>query len=126
MTHEPLLVGACLVGLVAAVASIAFAGRRFEHWIARASIAAAVIAAGILSLACAAADEAYAGVTLGIAASASLMGGGLVWEREARGSEAAALYLRVLAPLAIAAVAFTAALSEWHPPPETEITVPIH
>ncbi|HSR99199.1 MAG TPA: hypothetical protein VLM79_19220 [Kofleriaceae bacterium] len=103
-----------LVGLAALVPLRA----RAERWVAIGSVVLAVVAIGMLSLACAAFDRVYAGVTLGLAASVSLAAAGLVWEREARGREETARYLmRVLVPLIVVGILVVAATSTWTPPP---------
>jgi len=96
MTSEPLIVGVCVVGLVVAAAALVPLRARVERWVAIGGVVLAVVAVGMLSLACAAFDRVYAGVTLGLAASVSLAAGALVWEREARGrEEAARVYTRL-------------------------------
>jgi ABC-type amino acid transport substrate-binding protein len=114
MTSEPLLVAVCVIGLAAAVCALAVARRRFERKVAIGFIVLAVVAAGVLTFACAAVDHVYAGISVGLAAAVALIGGTLVWEREARGRfETAVRYLWVLAPLSVAAIAITAMLSTW-------------
>jgi hypothetical protein len=125
MTSTPLLVGICLLGAAAVACAFALARRRGERWVAIAFIVAAGLAAGVLTLACAAVDRVYAGITMALAASVSVAIGGLVWELEARGKfEVAAGYLKVLVPLVVAAIAITAALSTWDPPPNEVIQIP--
>ena len=126
MTSEPLVVAVCALGLVVALASLVPVRARSERWIAIGGVVMSVLAIGTLSLACAAFDRVYAGITLGLAASASLAAGSLVWEREARGRpETARRYLRVLVPLIVAGIAITAAASTWTPPPDHSPDVPI-
>jgi hypothetical protein len=125
MTHEPVLIGACLLGAAAAVCAFALARRRGERWVAIALIVAAGLAAGVLTFGCVVVDRPYAGITMALAASLSLAGGGLAWEREARGRfKAATRYLKVLVPLVVAAIAITAALSTWKPPANEVIATP--
>jgi hypothetical protein len=126
MTSEPLIVVVCALGLVVAAAALVPWRAQTEHWMAIDGAALAVLAVGMLSLACAAFDQVYAGVTLGVAASVSLAAGALVWEREARGREETARYLlRVLVPLIVVGIVVVAAVSTWDPPPDRPPDVPI-
>jgi drug/metabolite transporter (DMT)-like permease len=119
MTSEPLLVMVCVLGVVVTLAALAPLRARAERWVAIASVVVSVLAAGVLSLACAGFDRVYAGVTLGLAASVSLAAAGVVWEREARGrDETARQYMRVLVPLIVAGIVIVAAASTWTPPPD--------
>lgn len=118
MTSEPLIVAVCALGLVIAVAALVPWRARAERWVAIASIVLSVVPVGMLSLACAAFDRVYAGVTLGLAASVSLAAGALVWEREARGrTETAREYVRLFVPLIVVGIVIVAAVSTWTPPP---------
>jgi hypothetical protein len=118
MAGNPLLVGICAFGVLVVVISFLLSRRRGERWVAIACIAGATACHLLLWFAWTIVEHAYAGLTLGLTASLSLAAGGLIWEREARGTlSTATTYLRVLAPLAIAGVAITALLSTWHPPP---------
>jgi peptidoglycan/LPS O-acetylase OafA/YrhL len=122
MAGDPLLVAICAFGLVAAALSLAVPARgRAERWIAIVLSAASFAAAGLLTLEWLSRNEAYAGVTVGTAAATCLLAGTIVWEREARGRDATARrLLRILQPLALAAVAATAALAEWTPLPDRD------
>jgi hypothetical protein len=126
MTSEPLIVAVCVHGLVVALAALVPWRARAERWVAIGGVMLAVVALGMLSLACAAFDRVYAGVTLGVAASASLVAGAVIWEREARGREETARYLmRVLVPLIVVAVVIVAAASTWAPPANRPPDVPV-
>lgn len=119
MTSEPLIVAVCAIGLVVAAAALLPLRARAERWVAIGGVVLAMVAVGMLSLACAAFDQVYAGVTLGLAASVSLAAGGLVWEREARGrAETATEYMRLFVPLIVVGIVVVAAVSTWDPPPD--------
>lgn len=122
MAGDPLLVAICVLGLVVAALALAIPARsRSERWIAIVLIAACFAAAGLLALEWLGHDEAYAGITVGTATATCLLAGTVVWEREARGRDAAAgRLLRLLQPLAVAALAVTAALAVWIPPPDSD------
>ena len=125
MTTNALLIGICLVGGAAVICALALARRRAERWVAIAFIVLAGTSAGVLTVICAAVDRVYAGITMALTASVCVALGGLVWQREARGGFAAAtLYVKVLAPLMVAAFAITAAVSTWHPPPDEDVVLP--
>jgi hypothetical protein len=129
MTSEPMLVAICVFGLVIALAALAPVRARGERWVALGALVAAVLAAGVLSLACAAFDRVYAGITVGMAASVSVAAGALVWEREARGrDETARQYMRVLVPLIVAGIVIVATTSTWNPPPDhpPDVRIPVH
>ena len=126
MTYQAPVVAVCVLGLVIALASLVPVRGRGERWVAVGAVVLSMLAVGTLTLACAAFDRVYAGITLGLAASVSLAVGSLIWEREARGRpETATRYLRVLVPLIIAAIAITAAASTWSPPPDHPPDVPV-
>lgn len=119
MASDPIMIGLCSFGVFAAIAAIAVPRDRWERRFAIAFTVLALIVSGLFGVRWADADEAYAGLTLATASSLGYAAGGLIWEREARGRpEAAAMRLRWLAPLVLAAWAAIAALSTWHPPPD--------
>jgi len=125
MTSQPPVIAVCVLGLVVALASLVPV-RHGERWVAIGAVVLSMLAVGTMTLACAAFDQVYAGITLGLAASVSLAAGALIWEREARGRpETATRYLRVLAPLIAVAIAITAAASTWTPPPDDPPDVPV-
>jgi hypothetical protein len=127
MTSNPLLVAICWFGLVAAVCAAAVVRRNGERWVAIGVAVVALVAVGLLVLACAAFDRVYAGITLGLAAAVGVAGGCVIWEREARGRpEAAAAYFRLLVPFVAVGALATAALSTWKPVPDKTIDVPLH
>jgi hypothetical protein len=128
MTSEPMIIAVCALGLVVAAAALVPLRAQAERWVAIGCVALAVVPVGMLSLACAAFDRVYAGVTLGVAASVGLAAGTVVWEREARGREETARYLmRVLVPLIVVGIGVVAAASTWTPPanhpPDVDLTV---
>ncbi|HEU4734860.1 MAG TPA: hypothetical protein VFT22_43510 [Kofleriaceae bacterium] len=126
MSSEPPLIAVCVLGVAVALAALVLVRGRAERWVAIGCVVLSVLAAGLLALACAAVDEVYAGITVGLAAALSMAAGGLVWEREVRGRpDAAARYLRVLVPVVIAGTAIVAATSTWSPPPNRPPDVPI-
>lgn len=124
MTENPLLIAICLFGLVAVICAFAFAGRRVERWIALACLLLNVLAVGLLVVACLAFDEPHVGLTLGLAAAASLLVANVVWQYEARGRDALRS-VQILVPLVVAALSATAALSTWHPRPNQQINIPL-
>lgn len=126
MTSEPLLVAVCALGFVVALAAVLPLRARVERWVAIGGVVLAVVAVGMLSLACAAFDRVYAGVTVGLAASVSVAAGALIWEREARGrEETARSYMRLFVPLIVVGIVVVAAASTWAPPPDRPPDVPV-
>lgn len=129
MTSEPLVVAVCVLGLVIALTALVPMRGRAERWVAIGGVVLSVLAAGTLSLACAAFDRVYAGITVGLAASVSLAAGAVVWEREARGrDETARQFMRVLVPLIVAGIVIVAAASTWTPPPDRppDVNLTVH
>jgi hypothetical protein len=122
MAGDPVLVAIGGFGLLAAVLARALRPRgRGERVIAVALITGAIAAAGMLILEWLARVHVYVGVTLATTAAASLGAGSVIWEREAAGRDATALrLLRWLLPLTLAAVAVTAALSDWIEDPDED------
>lgn len=125
MTQEPLVIAACCVGVVVALAACSVGGVRRERAIAIACGVLALASAGLLGFLCLAVNTVYAGATLALDAAGSLVLGCLIWEREARGKPDTASYLlRIIVPLVIVALALTALLSPWKPAEDRPVDVP--
>jgi hypothetical protein len=119
MTSDPILVATCSFGVLAAVLSLVIAAGRWERWVAIAVVVGAVLAAGLIGLACGSYEQVYAGLSLAAVTSASLVVGALAWQYEARDhAEIARQLVRWTLPLAIVALAGAAVFADWQPGPD--------
>jgi len=113
---DPYLAGGCCVGLVVAIAALAFANRRRELAIAVISTVLTTLVLGLFSLGATAVDAVFAGVAIGAAAAAGLVFGTACWLLEVRNRSVGPL-LAVGGALVVVVIAITAISSTWVPPP---------
>lgn len=124
MNGDPLLIAICCIGVAVIAVSWLARGSRFERAIAILCALPALAFAAIFGT-MTSSGGAYLGVHLAFVSSTSLVLGCLVWEREARGRERTARYLlRISLVLMTLALALTALLSTWRPPPDHPIEIP--
>jgi cytochrome bd-type quinol oxidase subunit 2 len=119
--EDPYFAAASSVGLLVAIAALAFANRERERGVAFASTVLTSFVFGLFALGVAyGPGPVYAGITMGAATAMALLFGTVLWLFELRDRQIGWALLAG-GTLLVALLAVTAAYSTWFPPPAKEV-----
>ena len=116
MHEDPYFAAACSVGLLVAIAALAFANSERERGVAFLSAVLTTLVVGLFALGIAYPGFVYAGITMGGATAGALLFGTVLWVFEVR-DRRIGWALAVGGTLLVVLLAVTAVYSTWVPPP---------